>query len=46
MLREMGRESIADLFRGIPDRPQLNRLLDLPAALSETEALELLPRPR
>src|SRR5574341_1693418 len=39
MLREMGRQSIADLFRGIPDQLQLNRLLNLPAALSETEAL-------
>lgn len=40
MLREMGRESIADLFRGIPDHLQLNGPLNLPAALSETEALD------
>ncbi len=39
MLRQMGRNSIADLFRGIPDHLQLKRLLDLPEALSETEAL-------
>jgi glycine dehydrogenase subunit 1 len=40
MLREMGRQSIAELFRGIPDQLQLNRPLNLPAALSEIEALE------
>lgn len=40
MLREMGRESIADLFRGIPDHLQLKKPLNLPEALSETEALE------
>jgi glycine dehydrogenase subunit 1 len=39
MLREMGRESIADLFKGIPDNLQLKRSLDLPAALSETDTL-------
>ncbi len=39
MLREMGHQSIAELFRGIPGQLQLNRLLNLPAALSETEAL-------
>src|SRR5262249_20619878 len=39
MLREMGRQSIADLFRGIPDHLQLKRPLNLPAALSETETL-------
>jgi len=39
MLAEMGHKSIAELFRGIPDQLQLNRPLDLPAALSETEAL-------
>ncbi|QQS48715.1 MAG: aminomethyl-transferring glycine dehydrogenase subunit GcvPA [Acidobacteriota bacterium] len=40
MLLEMGRESVADLFRGIPDHLQLKGPLDLPAALSETEALD------
>ncbi|HZN12572.1 MAG TPA: aminomethyl-transferring glycine dehydrogenase subunit GcvPA, partial [Blastocatellia bacterium] len=40
MLREMGRASIADLFRGVPAGLRLNRLLDLPAALSEAEALD------
>src|SRR5215831_15167434 len=40
MLREMGRKSVADLFRGIPDRLKLNRPLDLPQALSETETLD------
>ncbi len=39
MLREMGRKSISDLFRGIPDHLQLNRPLRLPPALSETETL-------
>src|SRR5436190_20723078 len=39
MLREMGRESIADLFKGIPDKLQLKRPLALPAALSETDTL-------
>jgi glycine cleavage system P protein (glycine dehydrogenase) subunit 1 len=39
MLLEMGRKSVADLFCGIPDRLRLNRLLDLPLALSETETL-------
>jgi glycine cleavage system P protein (glycine dehydrogenase) subunit 1 len=40
MLREMGRESISDLFRGIPDHLQLKRPLRLPPALSETETLD------
>jgi glycine dehydrogenase subunit 1 len=39
MLREMGRESISDLFRGIPDHLQLKLPLKLPPALSETEIL-------
>lgn len=39
MLREMGRESVADLFKGIPDNLQLKRPLNLPAALSETDTL-------
>ncbi len=39
MLREMGRESVADLFKGIPDNLQLKRLLDLPSALSEPDTL-------
>ena len=39
MLREMGRKSVADLFRGIPDQLKLKRQLNLPAALSETETL-------
>lgn len=39
MLREMGRDSIADLFKGIPDKLQLKRPLNLPAALSETDTL-------
>lgn len=39
MLREMGRDSIADLFKGIPDKLQLKHPLDLPAALSETDTL-------
>jgi glycine dehydrogenase subunit 1 len=39
MLREMGRQSIDDLFSGIPERLQLKRPLKLPKALSETETL-------
>ncbi|MDQ3010237.1 MAG: aminomethyl-transferring glycine dehydrogenase subunit GcvPA [Acidobacteriota bacterium] len=39
MLSEMGRESIADLFKGIPDNLQLKRPLGLPAALSEPDTL-------
>src|SRR5882672_6149183 len=40
MLREMGRKSVADLFRGIPDRLKLKRLLNLPQALSEADTLD------
>ncbi|MCI0388921.1 MAG: aminomethyl-transferring glycine dehydrogenase subunit GcvPA [Acidobacteria bacterium] len=40
MLRDMGRKSVADLFRGIPDKLKLNRPLDLPVALSETETID------
>ena len=40
MLREMGRESVAELFRGIPDKLQLKRQLNLPRALSETVTLQ------
>ena len=40
MLREMGRKSVADLFRGIPDQLKLKRPLDLPPALSETETID------
>jgi glycine dehydrogenase subunit 1 len=40
MLREMGRQSIDDLFRGIPEPLQLKRPLNLPQALSETETLD------
>ncbi len=39
MLREMGRESVADFFRGIPDHLQLKQPLKIPAAQSETETL-------
>jgi glycine dehydrogenase subunit 1 len=39
MLRKMGRNSVTDLFRGIPDHLKLKRSLNLPAALSETETL-------
>src|SRR5215813_6066218 len=40
MLREMGRKSVAELFRGIPDRLKLKRPLDLPQALSETDTID------
>jgi glycine dehydrogenase subunit 1 len=40
MLRQMGRKSIADLFRGIPTHLQLTRPLDLPADLSEIETID------
>ncbi len=39
MLREIGRQSIADLFRGIPDKLKLQRPLNLPLAHSETETI-------
>ena len=39
MLREIGFSSAAELFRGIPEKLQLKRPLDLPPALSEGEAL-------
>lgn len=39
MLREIGVPSAAELFRGIPEKLQLKRPLDLPPALSEGEAL-------
>lgn len=39
MLREIGFPSAAELFRGIPEKLQLKRPLDLPPALSEGEAL-------
>ncbi len=39
MLRQMGRQSIADLFKGIPDKLQLKRPLNLSSALSETDTL-------
>jgi glycine dehydrogenase subunit 1 len=40
MLHEMGRESVADLFSGIPDRLKLKRPLNLPQALSEAGAID------
>jgi glycine dehydrogenase subunit 1 len=40
MLREMGRDSVDELFRGIPGHLKLPGLLNLPAALSEPEALK------
>src|SRR4030095_1717800 len=40
MLREMGRKSVADFFRGIPEQLKLKRPLNLPAALSETETID------
>jgi glycine dehydrogenase subunit 1 len=39
MLREIGRESIDDLFKGVPQKLKLNRPLDLQQALSEPETL-------
>ena len=39
MLRKMGRNSVTDFFRGIPDHLKLKRSLNLPNALSETETL-------
>jgi glycine dehydrogenase subunit 1 len=40
MLREMGLDSVDDLFRGIPAPLKLTAPLKLPAALSETETLD------
>jgi glycine dehydrogenase subunit 1 len=39
MLRDMGRESVSELFRGIPKHLRLEGRLDLPSALSEPETL-------
>ncbi len=39
MLREMGLESVEELFRGVPARLRLARPLDLPDALSEPESI-------
>ncbi|MEP7272995.1 MAG: aminomethyl-transferring glycine dehydrogenase subunit GcvPA [Acidobacteriota bacterium] len=39
MLREMGRDSVAELFRGVPVQLRLENLLALPAAFSEPETL-------
>ena len=40
MLSEIGVDSIADLFKSIPDDLHLNRPLDLPAAKSEPELIQ------
>jgi glycine dehydrogenase subunit 1 len=40
MLREIGVESIEQLFAGIPERLRLRRLLDIPKALTEPELLD------
>jgi len=37
MLAEIGKNTIADLFQGIPEKARLNRRLDLPPAYSEME---------
>ena len=39
MLREMGYQSVDELFRGIPSHLKLNRTLNLPPPLSEPETL-------
>jgi glycine dehydrogenase subunit 1 len=39
MLAEIGIESIEQLFKGIPEKLRLRRLLDLPKALSEPELI-------
>jgi len=41
----MGRNSVADLFRGIPDRFKLKRPLTPPPALSETGTLDFFRYP-
>ena len=40
MLRDMGRESVADLFKGIPAHLQLNQPLNLSPAYSEQQTLQ------
>ena len=44
MLEEIGVKDIKDLFCGIPEDLLLNRPLDIPAALSETEVRRELDR--
>ena len=39
MLREMGRQSVSELFSGIPENLQLKSLLKLPGPFSETATL-------
>ena len=39
MLRDMGLESLEDLFRGIPEKLRLRRRLDIPARRTEAEIL-------
>jgi hypothetical protein len=41
----MGRNSGADLFRGIPGRLKLKRPLTMPPELSETGKLDFFPQP-
>jgi glycine dehydrogenase subunit 1 len=40
MLKEIGLDSIDQLFSGIPEKLRLRRLLDIPRALSEPELLD------
>jgi glycine dehydrogenase subunit 1 len=40
MLREMGADSIEQLFSGIPEKLRLRRMLDLPKPLTEPELIE------
>jgi glycine dehydrogenase subunit 1 len=44
MLDAMGRQSVEELFEGIPDNLRLRRKLEIPAALSEPELLDYFQR--
>src|SRR5881296_3181427 len=44
MLAEIGRDSIEQLFAGIPEKLRLRHLLDIPQALTEPELVEYFRR--
>jgi glycine dehydrogenase subunit 1 len=42
MLKEIGKETVGELFAGIPEKARFKRALDLPPALSEMELLAVM----